>query len=208
MIHSSFGGLPHLGALWSGWKSDSLSWNILLTLDPASSKSRQSSIASPGMITRINRDLLCGLAGSFPNFQSIRKITSSSASISIRAFLGNKGRINLTHSLTKAFGITALLLKITFKKPGRYFLTSCPQAKKPATKRLKAAGIRATPEGIIVYLRVSGTQGGTVGAEHVRHLVGQDSLVEPLREKPRETRVLRAAARKDNVVPYAYPFCQ
>jgi hypothetical protein len=41
----------------------------------------------------------------------MRKITSFPASISMRAFLGNKGRINLTHSLTKDFGITIHPLK-------------------------------------------------------------------------------------------------
>jgi hypothetical protein len=133
MIQCSLGGLPHLGVTWSGWKADSLSSIIFLILDPAFLESVQSSITSSGITTRINRDLLYGLAGSFLNFQSIRKITSFPASIAIRALLGNKGRINLTHSLTRDFGITTSLpLNITFNKPSRYFWTSYPHARKPA----------------------------------------------------------------------------
>lgn len=101
MIHFSLGGVPHLGVKWSGWKTESLSSITFLNLDPASVKSVQASMTSPGMITRINLDLLYGLAGSVPNFQSIRKTTSFSASTSMRVFLGNRGRINLTHSRTK-----------------------------------------------------------------------------------------------------------
>jgi len=144
MIHFSFGGVPHLRVSWSGWNTDSLSSIIFLNLDPAFLKSVQSAIAFSRIITRINRDLLFGLAGSFLNFQSIRKITSYSALISIRVFLGNKGRINLTHSLTKDFVIMwlrSLLLKITNNKPSRNFLTSCPHARRTtATKCLRRKG--------------------------------------------------------------------
>ncbi len=91
---------------WSGLKADNLSWMIFLILVPAVLASVQSSMVSLEMITRISRVLLFGLSGSFPNFQSICKTTSSPASISIRAFLGNKGRINSIHSLTKGFIIT------------------------------------------------------------------------------------------------------
>ena len=54
------------------------------------------------MITCISLDLLWGLAGSFPNFQSICKTTwATEWWTSIRALFGNKGRIDVIHSFGK-----------------------------------------------------------------------------------------------------------
>ena len=98
----SLGRTPHRQVSWSGQKKDKLRSIVCLNLDPARLKSLHCCMTPSEMITCISLDLLWGLVGSFPNFQSICKTTwATEWWTSIRALFGNKGRIDAIHSFGK-----------------------------------------------------------------------------------------------------------